>query len=148
MLYSLTDDSKLMDNHPEIYKKRWQLRCSKCPAPCCFFSMSGFNFDNRADNGNGQNFFTHDFIVIKFNRQTNEEKKAAGFNIQLDTPEFIHNRKGLQVCPLSIHGRCLIYEDRPFICKFFKCDLALKRPLINGQKTINKSEIKCFPAPL
>jgi len=115
----------LNDNQPGTYDELWQNRCGDCAAPCCYFTMGGHTHDN-SDHSESQSFFEHDFILIKMKHMTWDENIEVGFRVALDTPELEH-KNGLMVCPLNIDSKCLIYEDRPKICKTFKCNMKFNK---------------------
>ena len=91
--------------------------------------MNGYYYDykndaNDKDKTESSTFFTYDFVIMNIKNDTHKENIENGFNIQLDTPEFNNKgKKGLQICPLNIGSKCLIYEDRPQICRIFKCKM-------------------------
>ncbi len=108
------------------YDRRWQRRCEDCLAPCCLFSMNGYYYDYAKSNGDPamHGFFSKDFVIMDLkNKSFKEHAMEDGFNVQLDTPEL----DKLQICPLNILGKCSIYEDRPKICRNWKCGMKLDR---------------------
>lgn len=108
------------------YDRRWQKRCGDCLAPCCFLGMSGYYYD-YGDESNGDpkmhEFFSNDFVIINLKDDKFEQHIKDGFNVQLDAPEL----RQLQICPLNILGKCSIYDNRPKICRNWKCQMKLDR---------------------
>ncbi len=120
-------DNRVQWKDEAKYDRRWQKRCGDCLSPCCLLSMNGYWYD-YGDETNGDQkqheFFSRDFVIMNLkNKSFTEHVKEDGFNVQLDTPEL----NSLQICPLNIDGKCSIYDDRPKICRAWKCMMKLDR---------------------
>ena len=109
------------------HDRRWKIRCGNCLAPCCFFGMSGFPYDYRTEKPKliEMQKFYNDFVIMWIKKYTWEETVNMGFKINLNPEEC----GKLQICPLNILGDCLIYEDRPSICRSWKCSMGTKKYL-------------------
>ena len=109
----------------EAYDRRWNARCSDCLAPCCNLNMTGYLYDyKKSDNINVKEmseFWSNDFVIMMIRYQSFEEFNEMGFKVNTG----IDDLNKLHVCPLNILGDCLIYEDRPLMCKEFRCEMAL-----------------------
>ena len=96
-------DVSVRDKVRDLFDKRWNARCKDCLAPCCSFKMTGIAYGLK-NTTKARDFFTHDFVLVK----TEEE----------DIFKF------LSLCPLNILGKCLIYEERPLVCREWMCLMA------------------------
>ncbi len=123
----LTDyDNHLYCNRKEEYDLLWQKRCGDCLAPCCFLELTGFTHRLKEEDriiDEGKTFFGGDFVILGIHRSSWTENTKHGFNVQLNPPELQYKSKGLRVCPLAVNGKCIIYEDRPYICRKFTCTM-------------------------
>ncbi len=108
------------DNVPDEFDKLWNKRCGDCHAPCCFLQMDGYA--KKPDNTEASKFWTDDFVIIKNKNDTWEDNAKDGYKIQLNPPE-LDPKDGLQICPLAVNGKCIIYEDRPKMCRIFTCQM-------------------------
>jgi len=124
-------DNLIMWKNPDQYHRNWKNRCESCLAPCCFFLMKGYNYDyenkDEAKSVAG-GFFQNDFVIMVIRKENDEDIVDMGFNIQLGMYDEFNWKYdddsglgGLQICPLNIDSKCLIYEDRPLMCKMWKC---------------------------
>lgn len=120
-------DELFLYNNAKQYHRNWKSRCSNCLAPCCFFSVSGYEYDYKLEDkgtDNSRNFWTNDFVIIAVKWFNEEDIKAWNFNTPLAQNaelNYTNGNKGLQICPLNINSKCFIYEDRPKMCKRWKC---------------------------
>lgn len=113
----------LWHNNRDKWERLWQKRCGDCLAPCCFLDVGGLAHNYNEDNiiTEGRKYFSHDFIILHMVEKYWQTHTEHGFNLQLNPPELQYSDKGLRVCPLAVNGRCIIYEDRPYICRKFTC---------------------------
>lgn len=117
----LQSDYELLQLSEEFYNKQWQKRCGNCLSPCCFVEINGLPYKpfGLTKDSDAQYFFTHQFVIIHTKYKSWKEKKDMGFQTILHTEE--QELEKLQICPLNTGGKCLIYEDRPLICREWKC---------------------------
>ena len=124
----LWTDNRVQWKDEAKYDRRWQKRCDSCLAPCCLFTMSGYYYDYGKNNGDPadpamHSFFKNEFVIMDLKNDSYADHVKDGFNVQLDAPEL----RKLQICPLNILGKCSIYDDRPKICRNWKCAMKLDR---------------------
>lgn len=124
-------DELILWKSPIQYHRNWQNRCESCLAPCCFFSMHGYPYNYKTDpHGSMQSsrsFFTNDFVILGVRYDSFDEQiDDWGFKLPLAMGEeldYTDGNKALQICPLNVNSKCLIYEDRPKMCRVFKCNM-------------------------
>ena len=110
-------DNLILMKNPTRYKDNWANRCNGCLSPCCFnigmegyldYQYNGYLYDpTHIENDiiKAQKMFTDNFIIMEL---FGSEKIVTG----------------TRLCPLNVDSKCIIYEDRPTICKIFKCKMA------------------------
>ena len=125
--YNLIDDLILWKNAKQ-YHENWKNRCSNCLAPCCFLSMTGYTYNYQTDNKtedeieDNQSFWRHGFVIERIkNMDIIEQTQEWGFTLPLAQSDELNRKGGLQICPLNIDSKCLIYENRPKMCRTWKC---------------------------
>lgn len=110
-------DDLLLWSNKEAYNKRWQARCDNCLSLCCILEPGGFMYKYweeafGKDWDETKLFWSLDFPIIW------NSKLDLDFRLEPD------NLATVRVCPLAINGKCFIYEDRPKMCKIYKCKFA------------------------
>lgn len=77
-------------------------KCANCLSVCCLMPLTGISYVTVEEQDNtvsaASKFFTRDFVIMN------------GF----------FKEEGARICPLAVNGRCLIYDQRPFICHLFE----------------------------
>lgn len=121
-------DNITLYNTPERFYRRWTERCRRgCINACCYFGISGHRIDYASeikDIKPAQRFWTYDFVIMRFS--TPEIIESSGFRREANE-EYLDD---LKVCPLALPDRgCLIYEDRPLICREFACNMMLGKQM-------------------
>ncbi len=116
------NDAMLLWKDKEAYDRRWQVRCDNCLSLCCILEPGGYMykyweeaFGNDFDDT--KQFWNFDFPIIL--------NSKFDFDDRLE-PTAIST---VRVCPLAIDGKCFIYEDRPKMCKIYKCMFAQSKYL-------------------
>lgn len=93
-------------------KSTWQNNCKNCNACCYFSAMVMISSMKPKFNEKAMKFWNYKFVIDTFDK--NIDPFDYG-NKQSNT-----GKKGLY-CPLSTIDGCLIYEDRPLLCKKLYC---------------------------
>ena len=105
-------DDRILYKNEDRYHTNWQERCDACLAPCCFFLlMPGYVYDYNTTQEEIKKALTHfvdEFVTTAVFEGTDWE----------DTR--------LKICPLNVDSQCIIYEDRPQLCKMYKCLMKCK----------------------
>lgn len=110
MVTTRTYDNRTMGDNSLLrwYSNLCSYICESCPSACCLMALNGIVFLNPQESAkekeendklvsDSRKFFSRDFVIMF---------------------DFIEE-KDVRVCPLAVNGRCLIYDDRPFICNIF-----------------------------
>lgn len=85
-----------------------------------------YNYGNDDDNHREmQDFWSDNFVIMDISRLSWKETVEMGFKITVNPIEF----KKLSVCPLATPKGCMIYEDRPRMCKEWRCIMSLNKYL-------------------
>jgi len=101
-------DNLVMMKNPTRYNQNWFDRCNDCLAPCCLHMTMG------------------GYVGGTYAYQTQEEvsKEVHKAKVQFnDNFVICEPFPGIRICPLVVDTHCLIYEDRPTLCKMFKCHM-------------------------
>jgi Fe-S-cluster containining protein len=61
-----------------------------------------------------------DYPYGDYDKRNNDGKAYRQFN---DDFILIEVLEGVRICPLAVNSKCLIYEDRPNMCRIFKCEM-------------------------
>ena len=102
-------DNRILYKNTDRYHANWKERCDTCLAPCCFFlNMPGAVYDYTTPSDEVKKNI--DFFTFKF--------------IMMDAYDPVDTT--INMCPLNVDSQCIIYEDRPTICKMFKCQMRCK----------------------
>ena len=102
-------DNRILYKNTDRYHANWQERCDACLSPCCFFlNMPGGVYDYTTPSDEVEKNI--DFFTFKF--------------IMMDAYDPIDTT--MHMCPLNVDSQCLIYENRPGVCKMYKCQMRCK----------------------
>ena len=103
----------------------WSDECRNCGSCCYYPSMQMHTDENKWPFDKGKTFWNRHFVINQFNLENFDD-----FNYRNKMSNA--GKKGLY-CPLAIPEGCLIYEDRPLLCKKLYCAMKSKKPLNNGK---------------
>lgn len=115
-------DDLLLWKDENIYNRRWQTRCDNCLSLCCILEPGGYMYkywekSTTHEFDEAKQFWCVDFPII------------WGSKLDFDYRLEPDNLAKVRVCPLAINGKCFIYEDRPRMCKIYKCIFAQSKYL-------------------
>ena len=116
----------------EEIKNDCEMLCEECLAPCCYWNMTGRAY------GEDQGGSTVDETVAASDFYWTDWPLVTGFDdieesLVMQSYERIDktgrlSRPNFRMCPFIVNGLCLIYENRPLICKIYiLCQMAVDR---------------------
>ena len=106
--------------------------CRDCPAPCCYFTRMGGLGNGTMDRGEwvkAAEHFTYEFSAV-----TTELLEAKCYDgdkwvrviipeAEYDGVKYRYVRIRANVCSMSTADGCLIYNERPKVCRLFVCSM-------------------------